>query len=330
MKAQTMVGRLGILRKIGSAMALLSFACQTASPGLARSPADVAAGPAPRHVLQRVATAGPLLLSESFANATTAAGAWNVVYPACLTAGTGATSSIQACRSAAPLDAAGRGALQLTGGATQRSMAVSTTALSTANGLQIVFTDYSFNGSTPGGDGAAMFLADASQSAPKTVGAGGGGLGYGSQTVGGVVTPGITNAYLGFGLDEHGAYSNPAQGYNGGPGSVPETIAVRGASASGYQYVGGYTVAGKASSLPFSLDQPSLTTRPANAPTFQITLTAAGAFSAAIDRHDGNGFVAYYSQSIVGVNGQPAVPAAVYVGFSAGSGSTYERHQFGA
>ena len=85
MKAQTMVGRLGILRKIGSAMALLAFACQTASPGLARSPATVAAaGPAPRHVLQRVATAGPLLLSESFANATTAAGAWKRRLPCLL------------------------------------------------------------------------------------------------------------------------------------------------------------------------------------------------------------------------------------------------------
>jgi FtsP/CotA-like multicopper oxidase with cupredoxin domain len=79
--------------------------------------------------------------------------------------------------------------------------------------------------------------------------------------------------------------------------------------------------------LPFAFDQPALTTRPANAPTINATLTAAGVLSVSIDRHDGNGFVAYYTQSIVGAGGQPAVPANVYFGVSASTGGSYNVHQ---
>jgi len=319
------------LRRHFGIVVLLAFVCQSVSAGQTTPSRSASlARPAVRHGLQRAAAVGPLLLSETFANATTAASAWYPTNGACLTAGTGAASSIPGCYSAAPQDAAGAGALQLTGGGNQHAMVVSTVPLSTANGLQIVFTDYSFNGSTPGGDGAAVFLTDASQAVPHAVGVGGGALGYASQTVSGTLSAGIASAYVGVGLDEHGAFSNAAQGYNGGPASVPETIAVRGSAASGWQYLGGFTNnTTKAASLPFSLDQPTVTTRPASAPTVAVTLSASGTLSTAIDRHDGNGSVTYYSQPIVGVNGQPAVPSSVYLGFSAAAGATYDRHQIG-
>jgi FtsP/CotA-like multicopper oxidase with cupredoxin domain len=246
-----------------------------------------------------------------------------------LTAGSGAASSIPACESAAPVDPSGEGALQLTGGSHQQAIVVSTIPLSTASGLRIVYTDYSFDGSAPGGEGTVMFLTDASQPVPAAAGPGGSALGYAGQTVSGVSKPGLANAYVGVGLDEHGNYSNPAQGYRGGPGAVPETIAVRGAAASGWQYIGGYTSgAGTAASLPFSLDQP-VAWRSSAAPTVRIDLTPGGTLSAAIDTHDGSGFVPYYAQSIVGIGGQPAVPAAVHIGFSAGTGAAYGRHQIG-
>jgi hypothetical protein len=73
-------------------------------------------------------------------------------------------------------------------------------------------------------------------------------------------------------------------------------------------------------SLPFRIGQPTLTARPSTAPTISATLTAAGLLSVSIDRRDGNGFVAYYSQSIAGVGGQPGVPAQVYFGLSASTG----------
>ncbi len=97
----------------------------------------------------------------------------------------------------------------------------------------------------------------------------------------------------------------------------------------GYPYLGGATNAGgHAASLPFKLDQPG-TTRPANAPTIRATLTAAGNLSVAIDRHDGAGFVTYYTQSIAGVAGQPPVPAKVYVGLTGATAGYFARHQIG-
>ena len=110
---------------------------------------------------------------------------------------------------------------------------------------------------------------------------------------------------------------------------MPQTIAVRGAASMGYPYLGGATNAGgHAASLPFKLDQPG-TTRPANAPTIRATLTAAGNLSVAIDRHDGAGFVTYYTQSIAGVAGQPPVPAKVYVGLTGATAGYFARHQIG-
>ena len=262
--------------------------------------------------------------SDPFAGSSTAANAFGVAGGACLTAGTSATptTSIPACGTAAAVDAAGQGALQLTPAATNHAaMVVDKTPFSTANGVSVTFTDAAFNGTSPGADGMALFFTDASTAVPVAAGAVGGALGYGNG--GGA---GLTNAYLGVGFDEYGNFSASAGG-TGGPGRVQETLAVRGSAGTGYAYLGGYQSAGKAASLPFALDQPAQTVRPANAPTVTVVLTASGQLTVSIDRHDGNGSVQYLSQQIVGVNGQPAVPANIYVGFSAGTGGLDQRHQ---
>lgn len=101
----------------------------------------------------------------------------------------------------------------------------------------------------------------------------------------------MANAYLGVGMDEYGNFSNPTEGRKGGPGAVPETVAVRGAAVSGWQYLtGAKSASGVPASLPFNIDQPAATSRPKNAPTVQVTLTASGVLSVATDFHDGNGF----------------------------------------
>ncbi len=198
-------------------------------------------------------------ISESFASAATTPNLWAGFGDACLTAGTSATptTSLPACGAAAPQDAAGQGALQLTTGTnSQVGMVVDTAPVSTANGLQITFTDYAFHGTSAGADGVAVFLADASKPVPTQAGQGGSGLAYGGSNS----TNGVPNAYVGVGLDEFGNFSNVA----GGPGQIPETIAVRGAAALTYPYIGGAkNAAGAAASLPFHFDQPSLVTRPA-------------------------------------------------------------------
>jgi len=270
------------------------------------------------------------LVGDGFSAYETPPNAWYAVGNACLTAGTPQTpaTSIPACGAAAPQDANGQGALQLTGPmGYQSGMVVATTPVSTATGLQITFTDYSFNGSTPGADGMTVFLSDASQPMPIALGGLGGSLGYANADA----TNGIANGYIGIAFDEYGNYSNPTDNRNGGPGPVPETIAARGAAASGYQYLGGaLNGQGRPASLPFTLDQPALPARPANAPTIQMTLTAAGQLTVSIDHHDGNGFLEYYTQAIVGANGQPALPANVYVGLTASTDALYDCHQIGS
>lgn len=272
---------------------------------------------------QLLAASITTLQAESFSANATTPNLWSSFGGACLTAGNAATpgTSVPACAKNAPVDASGKGTLQLTAGAAnQYGAAISKTVLPTANGLIVTFTDHAFHGSRPGADGLALFFTDAAKPFPTRVGYYGGYLGY----AGAGVQPGLPNAYLGVGLDEYGGFST----FGGGPGRVPETIAVHGSAATAYQYLGGATnAAGKAASLAFALDTPTATTRPSTAPTIRATLTAAGALSVAIDRHNGSGFVVYYAQSIVGKGGQPAVPAHVYFGMSAATGSLYNVHQ---
>jgi FtsP/CotA-like multicopper oxidase with cupredoxin domain len=280
-----------------------------------------------RHQIANVSitTIGGPVIGDAFSEQATPAGAFGVAGGACLTAGTSATAatSIPACGANAPVDPSGEGALQLTAAATyQTGMVVDKTAFSTAAGVHVTFTDDAFNGAQAGADGLALFFTDASAALPTVPGATGGSLGYGNSGA-----AGLANAYLGVGFDEYGNFSSTIGG-SGGPGRIAETIAVRGSAATSYAYIGGYkNTAGQAASLPFNLDQPSQTVRSANAPTIDVVLSAAGALTVSIDRHDGNGSLPYYSGAVAGVAGEPAVPANVYVGLTAATGGLSQRHQ---
>ena len=103
---------------------------------------------------------------------------------------------------------------------------------------------------------------------------------------------------------------------------------MRGADSTQYYYLGGALNAqGQPASLPFDWDQPGSKNRPATGPTVFVTLSPTGYLSCAVDIHDGNGFKTYYAQSIVGIAGQPAVPANVYVGITGSNGDGVNRHQ---
>jgi len=268
---------------------------------------------------------GTVLVSETFANISTPKHDWFWKDDACLTAGTASTpkSSIPACGANAPQDYPGSGALELTAPALNAlGLAGWHQALPTANGLDIQFTLSSFDGSSPGADGTLVFLSDGSAKHPTKPAGAGGALGYINHNK---RNTGLPGAYLGGGRDEYGNFSDYLLD---GPGFIPETVALGGAETAGYAYLGGVTNgSGEPSSLPFDIDQPNSPTRPANAPTINISLTAAGLLEVGIDIHDGNGLVTYISEDIVGVNGQPAVPDSVYVGFIASTGTFYNRHQ---
>jgi FtsP/CotA-like multicopper oxidase with cupredoxin domain len=322
-----------IARRIAAFIGTFLIAsASSAAPTQPARPRFAAAGPRytalrARPVTRRrdiVPSPGAPLFSETFAGTATQPNLWESTGNACLTAGTAATpaTSIPACGSNASVDPSGSGTLQFTKSTTgQSGMVIYRTPFATSYGLQVVFTDYAFHGSSPGADGLAMFFADASQEIPVAQGTELGTFGYA-----------VPSAYLGIGYDEYGnfsAFGNGKSG-NGFPGHIPETIAVRGAASSGFQYIGGVTdLNGNAASLPFSIDQPSATTRPSNAPTFRTTLTPTGGVIVEIDRHDGNGFLAYYDNHTVGVNGQPALPAQLYLGFASTTGSLYNTHQIG-
>ena len=92
----------------------------------------------------------------------------------------------------------------------------------------------------------------------------GGHLGYlnGMATAGGARPAGMPHVDLGIGFDEYGNFSAFLPG---GPGLVPNTVAVGGAAKIGYEYLTGVeNASGEPDQLfPFPLAQPALTLRPA-------------------------------------------------------------------
>jgi hypothetical protein len=273
------------------------------------------------------------LIGQTFANSSTSPNSWPWADLACLTAGTKNTpsSSIPACGASAPQDSSGKGALQLSTPAYDaQGFTVFSNALPTGNGLNIQFTLYAYDSTTkPGADGTLLFLTDASKARPAgPAGNGycGGCLGFiPQQPTGGPIQGGLANAYLGIGFDEFGNFSRFLPG---GPGLIPETIAVGGSYATNYSYLGGVTnQSGQHVSLPFDLDSPSSHSRPSNAPTVDVALAPWGTLVVAVDIHNGQGFIPYIVENIVGVRGQPPVPYYVYLGFAATTGANNNRHQ---
>ena len=157
---------------------------------------------------------------------------------ACLTAGTDTTQTpIPGCSSSAE-DPDGSGVLQLTAKTTQQEGgALTSLSVPASNGLDATFDTYQFGGR--GADGIAFVVAAEDPSdpvAPMQLGEPGGDLGYsaGVETVGSG-DQGLTDGYLGVGLDVYGSYSNKGGDGTGCPatpswdtGSMPKQVVLRG------------------------------------------------------------------------------------------------------
>lgn len=149
-------------------------------------------------------------------------------------------------------DANGAGYLRLTSNANnQAGFAIDDNAFPAPQGFRISFEFFSYGTtSTTGADGFSVFLIDGSTSTFR-IGASGGSLGYAQKTVA-PVAAGVSNGYIGIGIDEFGNFSNPTEGRSGGPGQVANSVAIRGAgngsATTDYPYLTGTT-----SSLPFKL-----------------------------------------------------------------------------
>jgi flagellar motor protein MotB len=110
-------------------------------------------------------------------------------------------------------------------------------ALETENGLAFSF-DYTSWGGT-GADGIAFFLIDGETELEDfNVGGVGGSLGYAPRYK---HAEGLSNAYVGIGLDEFGNFSAPTEGREGGPRRVQDSVSVRGSGDGfeGYEYIDG-------------------------------------------------------------------------------------------
>lgn len=279
--------------------------------------------------------AATLYLDETFAGSQVTQPNWVYGGTACLTAGSGAatTGGIPGCPTGTQPggisgnfpEPSGQGALRLTtNGSNQSGFVLYTQPQSSANGLQAIFTEYSYDGT--GADGMSFFFVDASSGVPPTSsGASGGSLGYAQKTVA-PISPGIANGYVGIGFDEFGNFSNPTEGRVGGPGQVKETIAIRGSAGASYAYVTGYSAAGVASSLPFKIDSPTQLYRGGvSKRTWRVTLTVSKTISVECDT--GSGFVTYIPPTTVAnVNGG-IFPDSFYFGFSSSTGGSTNIHE---
>ena len=171
--------------------------------------------------------------SESFMNATLGTPAnWKKLgtNDACLTAAASATLvPVPGCALPTP-DTNGQGALRLTAAQASRTGAVgSTRAFPVSNGLDISFTSYQYGGNRA--DGIAFYLAAAdplNPQVPNAMGAVGGSLGY----------SGMSNGYLGVGLDAYGnfmAQESVRTGCGTAPGrSAGVTVHGPGNNGAGY------------------------------------------------------------------------------------------------
>ncbi|MET8231463.1 fibronectin type III domain-containing protein [Micromonospora sp. NPDC005298] len=165
---------------------------------------------------------------------------------ACLSAaGNSTTGPLLSCPTST--DPQGSGRLRLTPAAATREGGVfGAVSVPTSQGLHVSFNTYQYGGGNPGADGLAFALAavdPANPRSPSVIGQPGGSLGYSAAFNGGSV--GLSNGYLGVGLDVFGNFSNSlyqGTGCTNPPyisttnGRVPGQVVIRGPGRNGVGY----------------------------------------------------------------------------------------------
>ncbi|RLP96096.1 hypothetical protein EAD89_00270 [Micromonospora sp. BL4] len=210
--------------------------------------------------------AGSVLFDQTFRN-NTANGIGAVAVPgvppsitsnaACLSAaGNPTTGPLLSCTTST--DPQGTGKLRLTPAtATREGGVFGAVSVPTSQGLHVSFNTYQYGGTNPGADGIAFALAavdPANPLSPSIIGQPGGSLGYSAAFNGGSV--GLSNGYLGIGLDVFGNFSNSlyqGTGCTNPPyisttnGRVPGQVVIRGPGRNGVGYCAVNSTAGSTS-----------------------------------------------------------------------------------
>jgi hypothetical protein len=183
-----------------------------------------------------VADTATTLVNEPFTGTTTSstwvlpdASTTSASNDACLSADGASTSAtpVPGCT-----DAGSQAGLQLTTAKTNQEGGLAySSSVPTSQGLDVRFDSYQYAGT--GADGILFFLAASNPTnateSPVTLGPFGGHLGYSTDQS--TSTPGLTNGYLGFGLDAYGNFTNGA--YAGSDcqetqAAAPDSVVVRG------------------------------------------------------------------------------------------------------
>ena len=221
-------------------------------PRLAIVVAIVLTGLAAPPASRAVAASGTTLFVQQFNNATVNS-AYPVAVPAlpsgatnpvCLTAA-GNTTSGPPYSCTSNTDTNGSGKLRFTSATTgQEGGLFAAASVPTSQGIDATFNTYQYGGT--GADGMAFVLAAVNPTdplAPTNIGQSGGDLGYSANA--GLSEVGLTDGYMGIGLDVYGNYSNsqyegtgctnPAY-INTGGHQVPGQVVVRGPGAGTVGY----------------------------------------------------------------------------------------------
>ncbi|GAA1015996.1 hypothetical protein Aple_011310 [Acrocarpospora pleiomorpha] len=152
---------------------------------------------------------------------------------ACLTATGNTGSGLHSCTT--NTDATGHGTLRLTGNSTnQEGGLFGAISMPTSAGLDVTFNAYQYGGTSAEGLTFMVAAVDpANPLSPANIGRSGGALGYSSYAGG----PGLANAYLGFGFDVYGNFSNSV--YQGSGCTNPAYISTTGERVPGQVVVRG-------------------------------------------------------------------------------------------
>src|SRR5664280_2608098 len=286
-----------------------------------------------------VVATGSALVSESFTGSTVTDGSWRALGDGCLPRATVApastSSSLGVCalRVGSPSANASTGYLQLTDATgSHKGGAVYTKASASNLGLDVTFDQWQYGTAGSGGDGLSFFIADGAASITSTGGQGSS-LGYAQNTNQPPAPNGIAGAYLGIGLDAHGAFASSGDGHGTGCAAgqsaalQANSVVLRGPGSgkSGYCFLASTNLPTASQKLHVTVSDPSVVT-PAMARKFRVTVspdrfptvTVYAAFSPGADLKQ----VLQYTMT-------DAAPATYQFGFTASSGSVVDTHLIG-
>ena len=221
-------------------------------------------------------------------------------------------------------DPAGQGWLRLTSNVgNQAGYAYYDYAFHSSYGIVVSFEYVSWGGT--GADGVGFFLFDGSTQ-NFNIGDVGGSLGYAN----GCSVNGLSNAYVGIGLDEYGNFANPADRCkNGGPGLTVDSVTVRGSGNGtlGYAWLTTVSVGSYG-----GIDITGTSTRPvltgANYRKVLMTITADKKLTVSVQFGASNPYTTLINEyNLATAPGQVALPETLKLGFFASTGGSTNYHE---